>query len=139
TFITPIPTYPHLQCGGPPSHGDMRQLPDHRIAQYALAPAPPAPIVRLHRTAIECSSMRAHMLADDHQPQLIDTSKHRHIRRREGRLRQEDLRERDSKFGHSDSLPRSSFYPPSHASMPTLSIAKSRFPRLREGVRAGNS
>src|SRR5699024_3488696 len=34
------------------------------------------------------------------------------------------------KVGHSDSLPRSSFYPRSHASTPTLSIAKSH---LRSG------
>ena len=43
----PVATHGDEQRGGAPAERDVCEPPGHRVARYAMAPAPPAPVVRL--------------------------------------------------------------------------------------------
>lgn len=108
----------------------MRQAPDDGISRTALAPAPPAPVIRLHYAAGKFGSITQYTLPGHLQAEVIQTTERGQIRAGEGSvghvevLRVEGVRTPTS----SEDLDT---HPGTNAPTPsTPSTVKSRIPAL---------
>ena len=69
----------------------MTQPTGHRVTGNALAPAPPAPVVRINNTAGKDSTARADMLPGHFESEPIEAAECGQVRALEGSVKHEGL------------------------------------------------
>jgi len=82
---------PHHQRGRPPSERFMTEPAGHRIPRNALAPAPPAPVIRINNAAGQDGTLGTEILPRHFKSEPVKTAEGGQVRALKGSVKHEGL------------------------------------------------